>query len=127
MRTILLSLVMFAGMAVMAQGKKEQNDTLIFKEMKHDFGTLALGNPVSYDFVFVNEGNKPAIVYSVNTSCQCTSPYYPKSAVAPGASEKITLKFDAGRSGSFHKSATVNTSMGTYTLVITGTVPEKTN
>jgi hypothetical protein len=47
----------------------------MFKEHKHDFGTVARGAKVEYEFTFQNIFVEDIHIAGVRTSCGCTSPY----------------------------------------------------
>ena len=104
--------VLFLSAAVFAQNQtqavqKKAEDYIKFKEVKHDFGKIKQGNPVTYDFVFVNESNQPIVIETANPSCGCTTPVYPKAAIAQGKTEKVTAGFNASNAGPFNKTITV--------------------
>ncbi len=46
----------------------------MFETAEHDFGTIARGAKVHYDFVFQNKFKEDIHVASVRTSCNCTTP-----------------------------------------------------
>lgn len=97
----------------------------------HDFGTVSEeSKTATYNFVFKNTGNAPLIIYKAIASCGCTTPVFPKEPIAAGASAAVKVTYDTeGRPGAFHKTITVysNDAESPYiTLVITGTVEQKT-
>lgn len=104
-----------------AQGKLE------FDKETHDFGTIAQGTPVSYEFKFKNTGNEPIVLSDVVPSCGCTTPEYSKAPVLPGKTAVIKAGYNAAAMGAFHKSITVtsNASNSTQVIFIKGTVVDK--
>ena len=80
---------------------------LEFKEKKHDFGKIKKGTPVTYEFDFTNISDKPVIIESATAQCGCTTPVFPKSGIAKGASNKITVTYNAANPGTFMKQVTV--------------------
>ncbi len=97
---------------------------LEFKEKKHDFGKIKKGTPVTYEFDFTNISGKPVLIESVTAQCGCTTPVYPKSGIAKGVSNKITITYNAANQGSFMKQVTVkllNYTTPIY-LVVSGEV-----
>ncbi|HRN05005.1 MAG TPA: DUF1573 domain-containing protein, partial [Muribaculaceae bacterium] len=69
------------------------------------------GGPVSYEFVFTNEGESPLVIVSATASCGCTMPRYPKAPIASGKTEKIRVTYlPKGRPGEFNKSVKVRTN-----------------
>ncbi len=104
--------VLFLSAAVFAQNQtqavqKKAEDYIKFKEVKHDFGKIKQGNPVTYDFLFVNESNQPIVIETATASCGCTTPVYPKAAIAQGKTDKVAAGFNASNAGPFNKTITV--------------------
>lgn len=83
-----------------------------FDEMSHDFGNISeKGGPVTYEFTFTNTGDEPLVIVSVNTSCGCTRPEFPKKPIKPGQSDKIKVTYlPDGRPGEFNKTVRVRTN-----------------
>ena len=90
----------------------------------HDFGDIPQGKPVSVEFAFTNTGDTPLLIADVATSCGCTASDYSKEPIAPGASSKIKVTYNAANPGAFTKSITVNFSDADSkkVLMIKGTV-----
>lgn len=90
----------------------------------HDFGEIPQGKPVSVEFVFTNAGDAPLLIADVATSCGCTASDYSKEPIAPGASSKIKVTYNAANMGAFTKTITVNFSdaEAKKVLMIKGTV-----
>ena len=84
-----------------AQGK------LQFEKETHDFGTIAQGTPVSYEFKFKNTGNQPLVISNVVASCGCTTPEYSKEPIAPGGTSKLKVGYNAAAMGHFEKAVNV--------------------
>lgn len=134
-KRILFCLVLLAGYSTFAQEKQAE---ISFDHTRHDFGTFKEGDYLSHIFTFVNTGNAPLILSTVNSSCSCVLPSWSKEPIMPGDSAKITiLYYSIGRGiGSFIKHITVlsNAKTEMVTLIITGTAiarvedstPEKT-
>ena len=82
----------FIGFTAMQDGTKAD---FKFEKETHDFGKVAQGTPVSFDFVFTNVGDEPLIISNVESTCGCTVPKYPTTPVAKGAKGTITVTFNA--------------------------------
>ena len=95
-----------------------------WKKELHDFGEIPQGKPVTVDFSFTNEGDAPLVIKEVVSTCGCTVPDFPKEAIAPGKSSKITVTFNAAHKGVFLKTITVksNDKDAAKELKIKGTV-----
>jgi len=73
---------------------------IAFEETEHDFGRIIEGETVSFNFTFTNTGKKDLVIADVSTSCGCTVPSYPKTAIRPGESGTIKIAFNSkGRRG----------------------------
>jgi hypothetical protein len=63
------------------------------------------------------------ILSNVSASCGCTTPKWPREAIAPGKSAVITAEYNSqGRPGTFTKSIFVKSNGGDVTLTISGNV-----
>ncbi len=99
------------------------NDAMKFESEEHNFGTVAEGPSVSYDFSFTNTGSEPISLESVRASCGCTTPNWSKDPVLPGKTSKITATYNTqGRPGNFNKTITVQSTAGQKVLTIKGDV-----
>ena len=91
-----------------------------FTDTEHDFGTIEekLG-PVSYEFIFSNDGSLPLVLSRVQPSCGCTSPEWTKEPIMPGKLGSINVKFDPkGRPGPFTKTITVFSNAENKSVVL---------
>lgn len=97
-----------------------------FDRTVHDYGTIQEEKGISRtSFTFKNIGTKPLKITKVEVSCGCTATDYSKEEVAPGATGKIDVQYDAtNRPGPFNKPVTVHTdgSPSYITLTIKGEV-----
>lgn len=93
------------------------------KESSHDFGKIPQGRPVTYTFEIVNIGKEPLKLDNVVASCGCTTPVWSKDPIAPGATAKIQVGYNAYAEGFFEKPITIQYNNGqTKMLTIKGTV-----
>jgi hypothetical protein len=82
-----------------------------FKEYEHNFGKVAEGEKVSYDFGFTNNGTGSLVILSATTSCGCTVPKYSTNPIAPGDKGNLEVVFDtSGRNGMQTKIITVRSN-----------------
>ena len=94
----------------------------------YNFGKVAEGEIVEYNYRFKNIGTKPLIVTNVSASCGCTVPEKPEQPIKPGETGFIKVKFDSkNRVGSAHKTVTVssNAEPAFPELSLTGEVTAK--
>lgn len=124
MRKAALVFILIAGfLNSRAQGPVVTEEVLQFKETSHDFGMIAQGKPVYYNFEIVNTGKTPLKLDNVQASCGCTTPEWSRDAIAPGATAQIKVGYNAAATGGFEKSITItyNTQQSKQ-LIIKGTV-----
>lgn len=91
-----------------------------FSSLEHDFGKIFEDNgPVSYEFVFSNDGNLPLIISNVQPSCGCTTPEWTREPVVPGKLGSIDVSFNpAGRPGPFVKTITISSNAEEKNVVL---------
>ena len=100
-----------------------------FQELEYDFGTVKDGEKVTKVFKFTNTGKEPLVLTNVQASCGCTTPEWPKEAIAPGKSGEIKAVFDSTGKGSAEGASqsktidvTANTEPAVTNLRLFGTV-----
>ena len=104
-----------------AQFKFKDGDT-------YDFGEIPSGPDVTHDFLFTNVGNQPLTIVDAKPSCSCTTPEWPKDAIAPGATGTLKVGYHTTKSGPFYKevyiqsNAYIPTGERRYTIYIKGVV-----
>ena len=82
-------------------------DVLLLKETIHDFAQIPQGKPVYYNFEIVNTGKTELKLDNVQASCGCTTPEWSREPIAPGATAKIKVGYNASAEGAFEKYITV--------------------
>jgi len=101
-----------------------------FERETHDFGKIKSGDVVHYEFKFTNTGKSPLIITNATATCGCTKPEYPKTPVAPGASDVIKVTFNStGKMGLQDKQVTVtaNTNPAESRVHLLGDVTNPTS
>jgi Protein of unknown function (DUF1573). len=93
-------------------------EVVSLKETEYDFGKIPQGKPVTHVFMFTNTGATPLKLDNVQASCGCTTPEWSKDEVAPGATSKITVGYNAASDGPFTKFITI-TYNGTQNKQVT--------
>lgn len=93
---------------------------------EHSFGTiLEADGPVTTRFALVNISDSPIRIINARANCGCTTPEYPRRAIAPADTAWIAVTYDpAGRPGRFQKRVVVDTDTEPrrYTFTISGSV-----
>jgi len=100
-----------------------------FKSEVVDYGDIQKGSEGSRVFTFKNIGDSPLIIENVYSSCGCTVPTWTKSAVAPGKSGEIKVKYDTDIVGPIRRTITIysNADESPKAIKIKGRVMEPTN
>lgn len=108
--TLFLALSALFGSKTLAQPGLEKGAIIEFAKEVHDYGTIKNGANGECVFEFTNKGNEPLILANVKGSCQCTVPEWPKEPIAPGATAKITVKYNTKNAGPINKSVTITSN-----------------
>lgn len=105
MKRFMLSLLLVstAFFSFSQSAAKKAEDMVKFKEVRHNFGKIKQGVPVTYDFEFTNIANEPVIIENATASCGCTTPVWPQQPVMKAKSDKIKAGFNAAAAGPFEK------------------------
>jgi Protein of unknown function (DUF1573) len=90
-----------------AEVSKPVAESIGLKETEFDFGKIPQGKPVIHIFEFKNIGTTPFSLDNVQASCGCTTPEWNKDVIAPGATSKITVGYNAQNEGPFAKPVTI--------------------
>jgi len=114
-KIIFLVIAVLSISAVFAQSKVPVE----FKESKHSFGKIKQGVPVTYTFTFKNTSSTPVVIENATADCGCTTPVYPKGVVGKGATNKISVTYNAAAMGSFTKRITVNVAKLKEPIILT--------
>ncbi len=91
-----------------------------------DFGKIEVGVPVSHTFTFLNTGDSPLVISSVEASCGCTVTAYSQEPIPAGETGFVKATYNAATAGIFAKTVTVNanTPESLVKLTIKGEVVE---
>jgi len=83
-------------------------ETLVLKESEFNFGKIPQGKPVTHVFEISNSGKDSLKIVNVQASCGCTTPEWERDKpIAPGATAKITVGYNAAAEGPFTKPVTI--------------------
>lgn len=129
-----LTLFLFAAAVMPAWGENEKQSEeypeITFEKTTHDFGLFdrAHGDKVCW-FVFTNTGNKELLILSAGSTCGCTVPEFPKTAIQPGMKDSIKVSYNGStkRVGVMKKTIalTTNCKINSTYLYITGEMVEE--
>lgn len=121
-KILLIASAFIIGFSASAQQKAD--DIVKVKTEKFDFGKIKQSVPVTTYFEITNTSDKPIVIENVTASCGCTTPEWEKPPVAPGATSRIKVGYNAAASGIFTKDVFVKLAgvQETKNLKITGEV-----
>ena len=104
-KLFLLATAFVFGLATMAQQKIEE---VIKVDMEmYNFGKVKQGVPVTTYFTITNISDKPIVIENATASCGCTTPEWNREPIAPNATTKIKVGYNAAAAGSFTKPVTI--------------------
>lgn len=89
--------------SISAMAQQKADDLIKMNVEKYDFGKIKQGVPVTTFFTITNTTNKPVVIENAWASCGCTTPEYSKEPIAPGASTKLKVGYNAAAMGTFTK------------------------
>jgi hypothetical protein len=124
MKSFLLIATFAIGiLSVNAQDKKPDEVIKVNTE-KLNFGTLKQNVPVTNYIVITNISNKPVVIENAWGSCGCTTPEIPKEPIAPKATAKLKVQYNAAALNHFEKDVYIKIAgiQQPKTVKVTGTV-----
>jgi len=120
---LLIVFVVSAQAQTTPEVKQAEPETLVLKQLNHDFGKIQQGRPVTTNFEVTNVGKEPLRIENVQASCGCTTPEWSYDPVKPGGTTIIKVGYNAAGEGAFQKSITIMYNGNqTKVLTISGTV-----
>lgn len=102
---LLVAAAFICGFTSMAQQKA--TDVAKVNTEKHDFGKIKQGVPVTTFFEITNTSDKPLVIENAWGSCGCTTPEVPKEPIAPGATTKLKVAYNAAAMNHFEKDVNI--------------------
>ncbi len=92
-----LVVVLAAGLLLAACGGGEPDIDLA--ESQTDLGTVINGEILEFEVVVENLGSGELLIEAVTTSCGCTTAEVTPSAIAPGGTGLLEIRYDSGAHG----------------------------
>jgi len=106
-----------------AQTTVTTEDVLVLKQTEYNFNQIPQGKPVYYTFEIINSGKTALKLDDVHATCGCTTPEWSREPIAPGATAKIKVGYNAAAEGPFEKFITITYNANqSKQLKIRGTV-----
>ena len=91
-RIVIAIFVLISSLAMSAQ--EQIGNGLTIDKHIHDFGDILLEKgPVSCTFTIHNNGQKPAVIYNVVSSCGCTDVKWTREPLRPGSKGTINVTY----------------------------------
>lgn len=106
-RIFLFAALISAALFGFSQDNVKADALVKFKELRHNFGKIKQGLPVTHDFEFTNVSGQPVIIETATASCGCTTPTWPQAPVMKEKSASIKAGFNAATPGPFEKTVYV--------------------
>ena len=100
-KIIFIAVAFIAGFAANAQQKADE--VIKVNAEKYDFGKIKQGVPVTTYFTVTNVSDKPVVIENAWGSCGCTTPEVSKEPIAPHASTKVKVGYNAANAAPFNK------------------------
>jgi len=128
MKKVIFTLfVLISTMATFAQvAQNSKTEKFVAKapafrwdKMTFDFGKIKLNVPATHEFYFINTGEAPLIISSVQASCGCTVAEYSKEPITPGQRGYVKATYNAAKPGVFNKTVTVNANTDDMAVQLT--------
>jgi hypothetical protein len=115
-KIFLLAALFTAAFSVSAQQKADE--VIKVDMVKHDFGKIKQGAPVTTFFVITNTSDKPIFIENATAGCGCTTPEFSKEPIAPNATSKVKVGYNAAAMGHFDKDVSIKIAGFTEPKVI---------
>ena len=93
--------------------EKMHSPGIVFTKEMHNFGTLKVGEIVSFSFIFINSGSLPFRIKKADASCGCIRVKYDEKEIGPGDKSTIEVILStSGEWGNLLKMVEIETSTG---------------
>lgn len=117
MKKILLLAALFTG-AFTVSAQQKADEVIKVDMVKHDFGKIKQGSPVTTFFTITNTSERPVFIESATAGCGCTTPEYSKEPIAPNTTTKVKVGYNAAAMGHFDKDVSIKIAGFTEPKVI---------
>jgi uncharacterized protein DUF1573 len=100
-KLLFFAVTCLAGFTLMAQQKADE--VIKLNSEKYNFGKIKQGVPVITYFTVTNISDKPVVIENAWAGCGCTTPEVSKEPIAPGATTKVKVGYNAANAAPFTK------------------------
>src|SRR5688572_18147596 len=101
-KLLFIAALLVGGLAVNAQEQKAE-DLIKVNAESHNFGKIKHNVPVTTYFEITNKSDKPVVIENAWAGCGCTTPEVPKEPIAPNATVKMKVGYNAAALSTFNK------------------------
>ena len=101
-KLLFIAALLVGGLAVNAQEQKAE-DLIKVNAETHNFGKIKHNVPVTTYFEITNKSDKPVVIENAWAGCGCTTPEVPKEPIAPNATVKMKVGYNAAALSTFNK------------------------
>jgi hypothetical protein len=101
-KLLFIAALLVGGLAVNAQEQKAE-DIIKVNTETYNFGKIKQNVPVTTYFEITNKSDKPIVIENAWGSCGCTTPEVPKEPIAPKATVKLKVGYNAAALSTFNK------------------------
>ena len=88
-------------------GKVSKEPFIVLTTTSFNADTVLINTPLTFDVYYKNTGEEPLIISKVRTSCSCTVASFSKIPLLQGEADKVVLKLDTEKPGTFIKSVAI--------------------
>ena len=107
MKKLLLFAALFTGTFAAQAQEKKADDVIKMNKEKISFGKIKQNVPVTTFFEITNISDKPIVIENAWAGCGCTTPEVPKEPIAPKATVKMKVGYNAAALNGFEKEVNV--------------------
>ncbi len=100
----------------------EAQNPLKFERESVDLGRVGYKSTTSVTFRFTNVSPTHVVITDAETACGCTKVKFSSKPIIKGATDSLTVRFNAIDKGAFYKKIELVTSQGRQRIAIRGTV-----
>lgn len=80
---------------------------LTFETTQYSYGEIEYNANGTCTISCTNNTQEPLFIKDTKTTCGCTTPLVSKRIIAPGETEKVNIKYDTAKVGTFNKEVTL--------------------
>ena len=107
MKKLLLAASLFVGAFTVQAQDQKVNTVIKLNKETYDFGKIKQNVPTTTFFEITNISDKPVVIENAWAGCGCTTPEFPKEPIAPNATAKLKVGYNAAALNHFEKEVSI--------------------